>query len=81
MPDWKIVVSEVSIIGPVAGHRVITIYDGNGNIYEQFNGLATRNGEPIIIGYLPGDKLRGFTKIYDGEYFQEHQLFNELTIF
>lgn len=56
--NYKIVKSQLPLIGGIAGHNFIAVLDPNNRVIHELNGLATsKDGEIKPIGYLPSDKL------------------------
>ena len=56
--NYKIVKSQLPLVGGTAGHNLIAVLDPNGRAIHELNGLATsKDGEIKPIGYLPSDRL------------------------
>ena len=56
--NYKIVKSQLPLLGGIAGHNFIAVLDPNNRVIHELNGLATsKDGEIKPIGYLPSDKL------------------------
>lgn len=61
--NYKIVKSQLPLIGGMAGHNFIVVLDPNNRPIHELNGLATsQDGEIKPIGYLPSDKLRVYNE-------------------
>lgn len=73
--QYKIVKSQLPLIGGTAGHNLIAVLDENGKVIHELNGLATSaDGKIKPIGYLPSDKLIVYNeKEAEGFYYQPNQ--------
>ena len=61
--NYKIVKSQLPLIGGMAGHNFIVVLDPNNRPIHELNGLATsQDGEIKPIGYLPSDRLRVYNE-------------------
>ena len=61
--NYKIVKSQLPLIGGTAGHNFIVVLDPNNRPIHELNGLATsQDGEIKPIGYLPSDRLRVYNE-------------------
>ena len=50
---------EYPLLGGLAAHNYLAVFDPAGNVIHEFHGLATdKNGNPKPIGYLPSDRLK-----------------------
>lgn len=61
--NYKIVKSQLPLIGGTTGHNFIVVLDPNNRPIHELNGLATsQDGEIKPIGYLPSDRLRVYNE-------------------
>ncbi|UOO86090.1 hypothetical protein [Neisseria arctica] len=79
--NYRIVKSQLPLIGGTAGHNLIAVLDANGRVIHELNGLATsKDGEIKPIGYLPSDRLRVYNeKEVEGFYYNSSQ--NQQVVF
>lgn len=52
--NYRIVKSQLPLVGGLGGHNLIAVLDPKGNVVHELNGLATsKDGKIKPIGYLP----------------------------
>jgi len=68
--NYKIVKSQLPLLGGLAGHNFIAILDPNDQVIHELHGLATsKTGKIKPIGYVPSDKLYVYNEDSIGGFF------------